>query len=71
MRMSGFIIGGILGAAAATYWSRNKTPKMLTDVNWNQVVDKAGDMAKSAKNMWDSAAMFIPSKDGEENIQQH
>jgi len=67
MRISGFIIGGIVGAVAATYWSRGgRMPKKLSDVNWNQVIDKAGDVAQSAKNMWDGRNIFIPAQSKEE-----
>lgn len=53
MRMSGFIIGGILGAAAAMYFSRNNRPTMLSNMNWDQAVDKAGQFVRTAKSMWD------------------
>ena len=61
MRMSGFLFGGIVGAAAALYFSRNNRPMMLTNVNWDQAVDKAGQFVRSAKTMWDTATAIAPS----------
>ncbi len=67
MRISGFIIGGLVGAAAATYWARSgRTLKDLTDVNWNQIMDKAGDFAQSAKTMWENRMNSGPSMGGED-----
>ena len=57
MRMSGFLVGGILGAAAAMYFSRNNKPMLLANVNWDQAVDKAGQFVRSAKTMWDTASI--------------
>lgn len=58
MRMSGFLIGGILGACAALYFSRNQKPMLLTNVDWDKAVDKAGQIVRSAKTMWDSASVI-------------
>ena len=56
MRMSGFIVGGILGAAAAIYFTKNNKPMMMSYVNWDQAVDKAGNIVRGAKTMWDTAS---------------
>jgi len=50
MRMSGFLLGGILGAVMALYVSRNK-PAMLAGVNWDKAIDKMGDMLRSIRSM--------------------
>ena len=52
MRLSGFIMGSIVGAAAAMYFSRSNQSKMAK-MNWDQVVNKAGEVAKTVKTMWD------------------
>lgn len=57
MRISGFLIGGILGAAAAMYLSRNK-PVVLAEMNWDKAVDKIARAVQSAKAMWDTATVI-------------
>ena len=56
MRMSGLLVGGIIGAAAAIYLSKNNRPMLNNAINWDQAVDKAGQLVRSAKNMWDSSS---------------
>jgi gas vesicle protein len=56
MRMSGFLVGGLVGAAAAIYFSRNNRPMLLSAVNWDQALDKAGQFVRTAKNVWDSGS---------------
>jgi gas vesicle protein len=48
MRMSGFVLGGILGAAAAMYFSKNNKPMMFT--NWNQAGQAVNKMMDTAKD---------------------
>jgi hypothetical protein len=50
MRMSAFLLGGIVGAAMAMYVSRNKSA-MLAGVNWDKAIDKLGDMLRSIRSM--------------------
>lgn len=61
MRISGFLIGGILGAWAAMYFTRNNKPMVLGNVDWDKAVDKAGQVVRSAKTMWDSASIITAS----------
>ena len=63
MRMSGFLIGGMLGAAAALYFTKNKS-MMMANVNWDQAVDKAGQFVKGAKSMWDTASIISATGSG-------
>jgi len=58
VRMGGFIVGGLVGAAAAVYFSNNNRPKLMSAINWNQAVDKAGQFAQSAKSMWDTSSIM-------------
>jgi len=60
MRMSGILLGGILGATAAILMTRNNR-NMSSNMNWNKAVDKAGQFARSAKSMWDSTATISAS----------
>lgn len=50
MRMSSFIMGGILGAAAAVYFNRSSKPIMYSlsqaGASMNKVVDTARNMMK-------------------------
>lgn len=57
MRVSGFLLGGIAGAAIALYVSRNK-PALLAGLNWDKAADKAGKAVQSAKAMWDTASVI-------------
>lgn len=50
-RMSGFWLGGLLGAAAAIYWSKNNKA-IMSGVNWDKTLNTAGKWARSAKDMW-------------------
>ena len=51
-RMSGFLLGGLMGAAAAVYW--NKSGKsLISGVNWDKTLTTAGKWASSAKGMWE------------------
>jgi hypothetical protein len=54
MRMSGFLIGGILGATAALYFTRGNRA-MMANMNWGKALDKAGTVAQTAKDMWNMA----------------
>jgi gas vesicle protein len=63
MRMSGFIVGGLVGAAAAMYFSKNNRQSLTTAVNWDQAVDKAGKFVRSAKDMWDTSSIIQMSTD--------
>lgn len=65
MRMSGFLLGGIAGAAIALYVSRNK-PALLAGLNWDKAVDKAGKAVNSAKAMWDTASVIRHATGGTE-----
>jgi len=71
VRMGGFIVGGLVGAAAAVYFSKNNRPKLMSAINWNQAVDKAGQFAQSAKNMWDTTSIMqnAVSKDPEAKLE--
>lgn len=71
MRMGGFIVGGLVGVAAAVYFSKNNRPKLMSAINWNQAVDKAGQFAQSAKNMWDTTSIMqnVVSKDPEAKLE--
>ncbi|MEX1030974.1 MAG: YtxH domain-containing protein [Paenibacillaceae bacterium] len=57
MRMSGFLVGGLVGAAAAMYFSKNNRPMLSSAINWDQAVNKAGQFVRSAKNMWDTTSI--------------
>lgn len=61
MRMSGFLVGGLVGAAAAMYFSKNNRPMLTGAINWNQAVDKAGQFVRSTKNMWDTSSILQTS----------
>ena len=50
MRMSGFLLGGFLGAALALYVSRNK-PALMAGVNWDKAIDRIGEMLRSIRSM--------------------
>ncbi len=50
-RMSGFWLGGLLGAAAAIYWSKSGK-SIMSGVNWDKTLNTAGKLARSAKDMW-------------------
>lgn len=63
MRMSGFLVGGMVGAAVALYMVRNK-PGMLAGLNWDKAVDKAGEFVHSAKAMWDTTSVIREAADG-------
>jgi gas vesicle protein len=54
--MRGFLVGGLVGAAAAMYFSKNNRPMLTSAINWDQAVDKAGQFVRSAKNMWDTTS---------------
>lgn len=64
MRLSGFLLGGIAGAAVALYVSRNK-PAMLAGLNWDKALDKAGKAVHSAKAMWDTASVIQSAAGGQ------
>jgi gas vesicle protein len=57
MRMRGFLVGGLVGAAAAMYFSKNNRPNLTAAINWDQVIDKASQFVRSAKNMWDTTSI--------------
>ncbi|MEX2416178.1 MAG: hypothetical protein WD424_08535 [Paenibacillaceae bacterium] len=61
MRMRGFLVGGLVGAAAAMYFSKNNRPMLTTAINWDQAVNKAGQFVRSARNMWDSTSIMQTS----------
>lgn len=61
MRMRGFLVGGLVGAAAAMYFSKNNRPMLTGAINWDQAVDKAGQFVRSAKNMWDTSSLLKTS----------
>lgn len=61
MRMRGFVVGGLVGAAVAMYFSKNNRPMLTSAINWNQAVDKAGQFVRSAKNMWDTTSIMQTS----------
>lgn len=65
MRMSGFLLGGMLGAAVALYVARNK-PGVLAGMDWNKAADKAAEWARSARAMWDAASVVRTSGGGGE-----
>lgn len=69
MRMGVFLLGGVVGAVAAVYLSRNN-PRLLSKMNIDQTIDKVGQFARTAKQMWDSTAIYSNMKDEPES-QQH
>lgn len=56
MQMRGFLLGGLVGAAAALYVSRNR-PELLAGMNWDKTMARAGKwlrnpkLARAAKGM--------------------
>ena len=52
MRMSAFIMGGIVGAAAALYFTRGNNRRWLSATNLNQVVDTAKNAIQQAAVDW-------------------
>lgn len=63
MRMSGFIVGGLVGAATAIYFSKNNRPMLATAINWDQAANKAGQFVRTAKNMWDNSSIVQMSSE--------
>lgn len=63
--MGGFIVGGLVGAAAAMYFSKNNRPNLAAAINWDQALDTAGKFVKSAKNMWDTTSIVQMNSDME------
>lgn len=59
MRMGTFLLGGVVGAFCAMYISRNK-PMLLKGMNMDQTMDKVGQIARTAKQMWEDTAA-VPS----------
>jgi len=71
MRMSGILLGGILGATAAILMTRNNRNMMLSNMNWDKAVDKAGQFARSAKSMWDSTSTITANNSNKASASQN
>jgi len=57
MRMGAFLLGGVIGAAVAMMFSRGK-PMLLSGASIDTAIGKMGHFARTAKELWDSAAVF-------------
>ena len=59
MRMSGVIIGGLLGAMAAMYFNRNGSFRWATSIgNAGQALDRVVDMARSRMMQPDNRSYY-------------